>query len=127
MSETKGKYVYRKENCQERTMVEYVEKSVLNEVLDKEYNRYLDLMKHESARVVMLIRRLVNRMPVTKTMPVSYTTWVEDPPVSIRCESCGYRAGNWKASEYKFCPACGRTVRKGDNYKQTTGLPEIHI
>ena len=40
--------------------------------------------------------------------------WIENSPVTEKCDQCGYVIRDWFVSQFNFCPNCGADM-KGDN------------
>ena len=41
--------------------------------------------------------------------------WVENSPVTIKCNQCGYVIPDWKWLESKFCANCGARMKGADD------------
>ena len=43
--------------------------------------------------------------------------WINNSPVTMKCDQCGYVISDWKWHESNFCPNCGADMRvmDGDN------------
>ena len=41
--------------------------------------------------------------------------WINNSPVTMKCDQCGYVISDWKWHESNFCPNCGADMRGGQD------------
>ena len=40
--------------------------------------------------------------------------WIENSPVTEKCDQCGYVIRDWFVSQFNFCPNCGAFMMEDD-------------
>ena len=49
----------------------------------------------------------LENIPAADVKPVVHARWLPEYPVTHACSNCGFVAGDYKLSIFKFCPNCG--------------------